>query len=175
MNSFSELQRFKQVWVWILVLVSSGIPAGIVIFHLIRKDSDLVVDAGVWTSVAIAPALLIILFRAIKLETTIDATGVSFRLFPFQLRRQQKSWDEIDRVFVRQYSPLKEYGGWGMRYTFRKGTAYNISGDMGLQLVLKNNKKILIGTVKPDEANAVLKALVGERVIDKAKNMPTII
>ncbi len=173
MNSFSELQRFKQVWVWAIVLLSSSIPVVIITYHLLKKDGVMAPDASEWVAAVILPAFGILLFRTIRLETTIDATGVSYRLFPFQLKRRQKSWDEIDRIFVREYSPLKEYGGWGMRHTFTRGTAYNVSGNMGLQLVLRNNKKILIGTIKPDEANSVLKTLVSERVIDKEKNTPT--
>ena len=32
-----------------------------------------------------------------------------------------------------------------------KGVAYNVSGNKGLQIVLKSCKKILIGTQKPEE------------------------
>jgi len=39
----------------------------------------------------------------------------------------------------------------------KAGVAYNISGNMGLQLELKNGKKILLGTRKPTELEDVLK------------------
>jgi hypothetical protein len=38
--------------------------------------------------------------------------------------------------------------------------AYNTSGNMGLQLIMKNGKKILIGTHKPDELDAFLKKAI---------------
>ena len=34
--------------------------------------------------------------------------------------------------------------------------AYNVKGKMGLQLVLKNGKKILIGTQKTEELKQIL-------------------
>ncbi len=43
----------------------------------------------------------------------------------------------------------------GIRYG-PKGTAYNVSGKIGLQLELKNGKKILIGTRKPEEIENLL-------------------
>jgi hypothetical protein len=63
----------------------------------------------------------------------------------------------LTKSFVRQYSPLTEYGGWGLRPgLFGKGTAFCVSGDMGLQLEFTDNKKLLIGTNKPDELTETL-------------------
>jgi len=59
---------------------------------------------------------------------------------------------------VRKYSPIGEYGGWGYRVAGkRSGVAYNISGNMGIQIELKNGKKILLGTRKPEEAKEALR------------------
>jgi hypothetical protein len=63
----------------------------------------------------------------------------------------------VASIEVRKYSPIKEYGGWGFRYGFKNGKAYNISGNMGLQLILKNGDRILIGTQKPEELETYLK------------------
>ena len=64
---------------------------------------------------------------------------------------------ELTKSFVRQYSPLTEYGGWGLRLgLFGKGTAYNVSGNKGLQLEFTDKKKLLIGTNKPDELSETL-------------------
>ena len=74
-----------------------------------------------------------------------------------------------------------EYGGWGKRNGIAGGNkwykmkfsigkvrfpqfesnniAYNMSGNIGLQLVLNNNKRILIGTQKPEDLSDVLKRL----------------
>jgi hypothetical protein len=51
-----------------------------------------------------------------------------------------------------------EYGGWGYRVGGKKsGIAFNVSGNMGVQIELKNGKKILLGTRKPKEAEEALK------------------
>ena len=51
---------------------------------------------------------------------------------------------------TRQYKPIREYGGWGIRYG-RGGKAYNVSGNKAVQLVLKNGKRLLIGSQRPDK------------------------
>ncbi|MES2389410.1 MAG: hypothetical protein V4543_15515, partial [Bacteroidota bacterium] len=65
--------------------------------------------------------------------------------------------DKTAKAYIRTYSPMGEYGGWGIRYGINKGWLYNVSGNMGLQLELLDGKKVLIGTRKPDEIIAALR------------------
>jgi hypothetical protein len=95
-----------------------------------------------------------------RLDKVIKKDGIYVRFFPFHLRFKHYSWDKLTKSFVRQYSPIAEYGGWGLRFgLFGKGTAYNISGNKGLQLQFIDNKKLLIGTNKPDELTETLKII----------------
>ncbi len=72
------------------------------------------------------------------------------QFFPFFFKFRYFPFSELNNVFVKKYSPMMDYGGWGIRVGFfGKGTAYNISGNMGLQLIFNNSKKILIGTKQP--------------------------
>lgn len=52
--------------------------------------------------------------------------------------------------YVRKYSPLGEFDGWGLRFGFG-GKAENISDSQ-----FTNNKKLLIGTQKPKELSETL-------------------
>ncbi len=56
---------------------------------------------------------------------------------------------------IKKYSPLKHYGGWGYRVGV-KGVAYNMQGNIGLELILNNNRKVLIGTTNPQELEEVI-------------------
>ena len=51
-------------------------------------------------------------------------------------------------------------GGWGIKFGLfgnkARGNAVNISGDIGIQLELKNGKKLLIGTQKEAESKSVI-------------------
>ncbi len=148
-KSFIEIQKIRHIWIIVLMLFVNALA----IFHF-TFDSTAIV--------AFAPILIIVLVDLllifIQLKTNINETGISYQLFPFQLKEKIYTWDEIADVNIRKYSPIWEYGGWGYRYSFNNGKAYNISGNMGLQLVLKNGKKILIGTKKPEELAAFLES-----------------
>lgn len=136
---FAEKQRFTQWWLWlIMILVVASV------FYYEESTLEMVV------------ALLIPLFLfVLNLETEISQEGISVRFFPFHLKKKFFSWEEIEKINVREYSPLLEYGGWGIRRG-KSGGAYNVKGNMGLQLVLKNGKKILIGTQKAEELKQIL-------------------
>lgn len=90
-----------------------------------------------------------------KLYTEIDEKGITVQLKPFHLKPKFFTWDEIELISVRKYRPLAEYGGWGLRIGMN-GTAYNIKGNMGLQIVFKNKKMLLIGTQLADELSQFL-------------------
>lgn len=110
---------------------------------------------------------VIALFISMRLKTRIDDKGVSFSFQPF-LRNRDYGWAEIEKVWVRKYKPIGEYGGWGFRGGFfrKAGRAYNVWGDKGLQLQLKNGKRILIGTQQHEELAVFLKRLKEKHEIE---------
>ena len=67
------------------------------------------------------------------------------------------------------YSPLREYGGWGIRYGWN-GKAYNVSGNQGIQLELSEGRRVLIGTQNPPQFLAALQSL---GTSPKSSTLPT--
>lgn len=140
---FKEKQVLPRIWLFVFLLL---IPLVLYIkFH--HEGFDV---AGLLISISVLVALSV-LFIFSKLETIVRQDGIQYRLFPFQWSMRKISRDEIAEVFVRKYSPLLEYGGWGLRWGLN-GKAINIRGNMGIQLVLKNGTRILIGTSNAEEA-----------------------
>ena len=117
---------------------------------------------GIFISLTIL-LLVGLLFLNLKLKTRIDEKGIYFQFYPIHFSYRTIAWNEISTCYVRQYNAFLEYGGWGFRISFRQkiGRAYNVQGNIGLQIDLKNGKKILIGTQKKEDM---------QRVIDKYKN-----
>ena len=113
----------------------------------------------VLTLLAILVSVLFIFF--FKLTTRIDEKGIHYQFFPFHFSFKTILWSEIKSAKVRTYDPIGEFGGWGLKggafWNSGKGKAINVSGDIGIQLELKNNKKLLIGTQKEFEVKRVLK------------------
>ncbi len=151
---FTEKQRFTQWWLWLLL---SAVMMYI-IYNFI-EDRQYFSTLELAISILI-PILVIILFLAIRLETKIDAQGIYVRFFPFQITFRHYPWRNITKAYVRKYSPLGEYGGWGIRLgLFGTGKAYNVKGNQGLQIILNDEKKILIGTQKQNELKLYLENL----------------
>lgn len=106
--------------------------------------------------VIVVVALTLLLFFLLQLNTEIDERGIHYKFLPFHLNNKTIPWNEIKECYVRTYRPLMEYGGWGYRISIQNGKAYNVSGNKGIQLILKSGKKILIGTQKESEAMVVI-------------------
>lgn len=157
---FYEIQRFRQWWLWLIIIFVLGFSA----YNSI-ENAEFFSTTELIISLAV-PVLILLLFFIIKLETKIDTLGIRVRLFPFHLQFKYFPWKNIDKAFIRQYSPLMDYGGWGLRLgMFGRGKAYTVSGDLGLQLVFKDGKKLLIGTQKSNEIKQFLEQ------ITKVKNL----
>jgi len=88
----------------------------------------------------------------------IDDEGIHYKMFPFHFKWQTIAWQEIHNLEIRTYRPLKEFGGWGLRFG-QSGKAYTISGKTGLQLQLKNGRKVLFGTQKADVMKSYLQEM----------------
>ena len=157
MKVFKEEQRFRQVWLMVLLGFSLLVPVGLIINEYIKDNTSMTTNEFLGSLIGIiASVLLIFIF---KLSTRIDEKGIHYQFFPFYFSMKTLLWSEITKAEVRTYDPIGEYGGWGLRYSFnkKKGNAVNVSGDIGIQLTLKNGKKLLIGTQKKEAVSRVLK------------------
>ncbi len=152
MKPFTETQRFTQWWLWLIIIGVAGLHLyGLYKqFYLGEPFGDNPTSNEDLVMLGLVPVLLIVLFLFLRLDTKVDAEGVHYRFFSFQINYKLKKWDEIEKAYVRQYKPIYEYGGWGIR-GWGKDKARNVSGNMGLQLELKNGDRLLIGTQKGEE------------------------
>ena len=140
---FNEEQSFSQVWLWVLLGIET-----------VAMFLPLLITGQPWYMFLVMGCIMVLtlsIMGSLKLRTRIDDEGIHYRMIPFHRKDQTIPWAEIDSVHVRKYSPIVEYGGWGMRYG-RNGRALNVKGDQGIQVIKKNGKRILIGTQQADNA-----------------------
>lgn len=158
---FKENQKFSQWWIWIILAGSIGLVGYGLIQQVIfgepfgdhpGRNTELEIVFGV-------TLLIAVLFISLRLDTLITRDGVYVKFSPFYLKFRHYSWDQIHSLYVRQYSPVGEYGGWGLR-GFGSNRALNVSGNTGLQLELKNGDRLLIGTRKAEELAEVIKQVI---------------
>ena len=141
---FEEKQKFTQWWLWVILLSFPIISVGPF------DDNEINVY---YVLIGLAIPLLFYLF---ELRLKVNNDGLHYQFFPFHLKFYTIKMEEIESFKAMQYSPLKEYGGWGIKYGF-KGKAYNVSGNKGVKIFLKNGANIIFGSQKHKELEKALK------------------
>ena len=141
---FEEKQKFTQWWLWVILLSFPIISVGPF------DDNEINVY---YVLIGIAIPFLFYLF---ELRIKVNEDGLHYQFIPFHLKFHTIKMDEIESCTAMEYSPLKEYGGWGIRYGF-KGKAYNVSGNKGVKIFLKNGSNIMFGSQKYKELAKALK------------------
>jgi hypothetical protein len=164
-DQFTERQKFTQWWIWTLIGVAFLVPVGIVLYQIGYQHSPFVPTDLLYQ--ALPFTVLLVMFYLMRLDTVVDASGVSYQFFPFQVAPKRIEWSDVQQLYVRQYSPIKEFGGWGIRFGFEKGWVYSTRGNVGLQVVKKDGKKVLIGTNKEAELRSYMEQLIKSRVLER--------
>jgi hypothetical protein len=162
---YVEVQRFRQIWIWLAMIW----VAAICLYFGLRGFYIQIVLGQPWGEMPMSDAGMIFftllmlaiglgipaIFFTASLKTEIDRDSIRFSFRPFLFKTRSFRWSEIRQAHVRRYKPLLEYGGWGIRFGL-SGRAYNVSGNMGLQIEFRSGKKLLIGTRKPEELRKFL-------------------
>jgi len=167
---YYEKQREKW-WVWaVMIGVNLIFVVGCILqigFERPFGDNPMNDTGLIITSVVIFFISLLVLSG--NLQTYINREGIFVRYSPYHFKYLFYAWKDISHVYVRNYHPFREFGGWGMRLSpwhltgktvhFTRNIAYSVGGNTGLQIELKNGKKILVGTQQPDKLNRMLVTL----------------
>lgn len=150
MKIFEEKQLFKRWWIIMFVLAIIVIVIGTAFYASEDSTEETSVTISVISLVITIPIVFSVLL--LRLDTRIDDKGISTYFRPFGFTRKSFSWDEISECYIRSYSPLQEFGGWGLRILGMRSKAYNVAGNQGIQVVTNEGKKFLIGTQQPEDA-----------------------
>jgi hypothetical protein len=157
MKVFIEEQKFDQLWFKLVMLLTALVIIGSIVLSYSELQND---PTALWVSILVAIISLIIIITVgflMKLTTKIDENGIEYAFWPIHLKPKQINWKEINDCYVREYRPITEFGGWGYRIKFgQNGKALNVKGNIGIQIVFTNGKKLLIGTQKSEDVKKVL-------------------
>ena len=139
------------------LLIGSQRAAELAVAIRDRGDFTEVQRNTVWWLLLIAALCFAMLpcFWFMGLNTEVRRDGLYVRFVPFHLRYLRFGYEDLRSFEARTYSPIGEYGGWGIRGWGRE-KAYNVSGNRGVQLVFHDERRLLIGSQQADElANAM--------------------
>jgi hypothetical protein len=162
---YREEQSFA-AWVRWLVYISMAAAVLLSVVVLNKEVSDynppemrdiiIAVLAGVGV-----PILIAFLFAFLRLETEVRLDGLYIRFTPFHIRFRKFASDDLSECYARQYKPIREYGGWGIRYGLPgRGKVYNVRGNNGVQLVFKNGRKLLVGSQKAEKLEEAIRSVM---------------
>jgi hypothetical protein len=156
---FKEVQHFRQPLLWLLFGVVLVIIVGITGFLAVKliflsKPPHTGIGIALLIPSVVAICIGLLLFSA-KLEVEVRKDGLYLRFFPFHMSFQTISLENLEKHEAITFAPLKDYGGWGIRYG-KKGKAYIVSGNTGVLLSFKDGKTLCIGSQKAEELNGAL-------------------
>lgn len=153
--SFTEIQKFTQWWLWALLVAVALLPLYGLYRQVVLEEPFGNNPMPDWGLVVFLIGTLALLgfFAFIELRTEIDASGIRMRLRP--ISKETFPWDRIERVEPITYG----FVGYGLRFSFRHGTVYNIKGNKGLAIYLRDGGRFVVGTQEPERLAGVLKAL----------------
>jgi hypothetical protein len=145
---FREEQRPRQPWAWAIVGSITLVAWVLAIYQLVlglqlgdNPAEDWLMLLVLFFAGLLFPALML----SVKLTVEVRPDGLFLRFRPIHRRFLDLGLDKVIEVRTRTYSPLREFGGWGIRYG-RGGTAYNMNGNQGVELTYARNRHVLIGS-----------------------------
>ncbi len=148
---FREEQRFRQLW----LLAMMGVPALLIFYGAYRQlalgrpwGNNPMPDVGLALFLA-GYLLFLFWFLGLKLVTEVRDQELYIK-FVRLWRARRIPLDQIRQATALTYSPILDYGGWGIRWG-RNGMAYNVSGDRGVLLELASGKKVLVGSQRAED------------------------
>ncbi|WP_297765486.1 hypothetical protein [uncultured Muriicola sp.] len=154
---FEEDQRFTQLWLWLLMGGMLLIPIYGIVQQIVLKEpfgDNPMSDLGL-IIFFIAMLALCGFFWMIRLQTTITKDEITINFPP--LAKKRILWSDVEQAQIVKYSPLI---GYGVRIWTPHGTVYNVKGNRGLFLILKNGKKCMIGTQRHREIEDLVHSLL---------------
>lgn len=158
MKIFIEEQKFPQIWLFLVLAI-----AFVAVTIPIVKGWNTILQGNFGEILNDLGGFLVILFvfavfNFFKLKTRIDEKGIYYQYLPLHFSYRFLPWESISKCYVRNYNAIFEYGGWGLKFSFRKnkGKSFTVKSNVGLQLLLKNGKHLLIGTQKKEEIQRTL-------------------
>jgi Family of unknown function (DUF6141) len=160
---FREVQRFRHWFFWLPILIVTVViwyQFGLQIIVGRPPGTEPIPDWAAWVLTLIFGIGFPIFAAIVRLVTEVRPGTLSIRLVPFRARAI--STGEIKSAEAREYSPMGEFGGWGIRLGRDGGRAYNAYGTRGVQLVLSEGKRVLVGTQREDELIAALRLAGGK-------------
>ena len=130
-------------------------PLWIILVFVVTSVALIVGSIFLWSTVIWSSIMMLVfailsflVFGGLRTFVTNDTVKIRFGFLGIRILSIKTA--DITNIDIHEFSPLKDFGGYGMRYG--KGMkAYFLGGNQGVKLTLANGKKYLIGSYSPEK------------------------
>jgi hypothetical protein len=138
---------------WVSLLVWGGCLGGAAVSLGVLGDAlqGRALDRAVAGALAVllVPAAIVVIFGRLRVRVTPTALHMTIGYTPFITKVVK--FDAIIAMEPVRYSPLREFGGWGLRRSFRGGKrAWTMRGNRALVLTLPGGTSFYVGSDDPE-------------------------
>jgi hypothetical protein len=150
---FRERQRFRQFWLWALILGIGLIFWAGFVYQVVLGGAfgnRPVTDIQLSLMLALIGFGLPFFFYWMSMTTEVQPGVLFVRFKPFHMKPVRIPLHTVRDFEKVTYDPIREYGGWGIRWS-TKGKAYSMSGREGVLLHFYNQKPLLVGSQRAAE------------------------
>ena len=153
MLPFVETQTFRSSSLGRGVMLLGAIPGliGVVMLIAARSAPSRVTGGSLILVSVTATAFILVPW----LRVEVQGATLTYRFFPFHGKPRIVDLLDVRAALAVKYRPIRDYGGWGIRIG-AKGWAYNVSGDRGVELEMKDGTLLLIGSQRSEALAAAI-------------------
>ena len=161
---FTETQRMKFWWVWLIVAAAAGFAwwtfvQGVIFGQPVGDNPP--PYWAYWLILAFAGIGLPWLIYALRMTTTVSRELLVVRYWPFVTRKIPVG--EIGSFAACQCPPDPRLRRLGNPLGRKRGMAYSMYGNEGVQLELHNGHKILVGSQQAAQLETAMKRAQSEQ------------
>jgi hypothetical protein len=152
---FQETQTFAY-WVYLLLAGSAVFSLGTVLYAVQSGAEN---EAAARIAIVVTAAVAGGITSLLLLRTRVDGVELHVALGLLPLLRLHVALGDIIEARVVEYRPLRDAGGWGMRFGRFEGHScryWNARGHRGV-LVVTSTHRYIIGSQQPEDLLAALR------------------
>lgn len=156
-NTFIEVQRFRQWYVIILLVILCLLCiwifySGFLVSFLTEGKTE--IEVLIFTGLIMG---LILFLWSIRLKIILQDKGITIHYFPFY--REFHTWEEFESVTVAEYPFVHK----GVRWSDELGIVYSLQGHKGVHIRFKNGEMCYVSSLNPDVLLREIEKKVSEK------------
>ena len=143
------------LWVTLLIWVSC-LGGGLAVLASADKMALLFIMGGI---VMLMPLVFQLVWGSLVVEVSPDELTATFGRLRWPTKRI--AFEDVAAMDAVTYHPIREFGGWGIRFAGGGKSAWTSRGNKALRVELKDGKIVYLGSDRPERLLSRIATAVG--------------